>query len=165
MDDDGPVAEERADAGLRGGVEVEVRGLEGARGDVAVLAAQVADLAGRWMSGITRRRLATNEGVEVSKGAGTVAVGGDREGVDVVDEGTEGCFAWETKEINIPRYSGSIAVGSSGDLSTNPSSIAIRQDRLIGSTDRKTRGDDGVAKLASDLRGSKGDAGNSGDDV
>ena len=52
MDDEAAVAEEGVDAGLGGQVEVEVGCLEAGAGfgrHEAVLAAQVADLAGRWV--------------------------------------------------------------------------------------------------------------------
>ena len=86
MDDDAAVAEEGADALDRGRVEVGVRRLESAgRGrDLAVLAAQVADLAGLGRVGVAGGGLAADEGVQVREGLGAVAVLGDRGDVEVV---------------------------------------------------------------------------------
>ena len=57
------------------------------RGDVAVLAGQVAGLAGLWRLDLARVQLAAVGGVQVRHGGGTVSVRGDGELVDVVDYG------------------------------------------------------------------------------
>ena len=85
VEDDAAVADEVADTGGGGGVEVEVGGREGAAGHVAVLACEIADLAGEGGDGVARRNLAALEGIQVPKGTGAVAVGGDGLVVDVVD--------------------------------------------------------------------------------
>ena len=88
MDDEAAVAEEGVDAGLGGQVEVKIGGLEAGAGfgrHQAVLAAQVADLAGCGVRGFADGGFAADVGVEVGAGCGAVAVGGDGVYVDVVD--------------------------------------------------------------------------------
>ena len=64
MHHDGTVAQERADACLRGEVEIRVGLAETALlGDVSVLAAQVTDLAGSRGGRVARRHLAADERV------------------------------------------------------------------------------------------------------
>ena len=55
------------------------------RGDVAVLAGQVTDLACFRFRGVARRSFATTERVEVAEGTGAVAVGWNGLIVDVID--------------------------------------------------------------------------------
>jgi hypothetical protein len=77
VDDDAAVAEEGVDARFGGEVEVEVGDLEagaGGRGHGAVLATQVADLAGFGQGGFADGGLATFVRVEVAEGGGAVAV-------------------------------------------------------------------------------------------
>jgi len=60
-------------------------GEAGQRRDLAVLAAQVADLAGLWSRCVAGWVLTTDEGVQMSEGLGAVTRGGNRLVVDVVD--------------------------------------------------------------------------------
>jgi hypothetical protein len=85
VDDEAAVAEEGADALLRRRIQVHVLGREGVRGDLAVLAGQVADLAGLGQGGVAGRGLAADERVQMPESLGAVAVGRDRSCVDVVD--------------------------------------------------------------------------------
>lgn len=85
MNDDTPIAKERFRALLGGDEQVEVGGLEGRGGDVAVFAGQVAHLACLRLGRVAGGDLAAEEGVEVGEGAGAGAVGGDGLVVDVVD--------------------------------------------------------------------------------
>lgn len=87
MDDEGAVSEEGAEALLGGGEVVEVGGVEGVGGDLAVLAGEVADLAGLGEELVAGGGFAADEGVEVCEGCGAVAVGGNGEGVEVIDCG------------------------------------------------------------------------------
>lgn len=82
--DEAPVAEEGADALLEGGVGVVKGELEGVRVGLAVLAAQVADLAVLGGLGVAGGVLAADEGVEVGEGLRAVAVLGDGGDVEVV---------------------------------------------------------------------------------
>ena len=84
VNDDG-FADEGSVAGGRGrDVEVGVAGLEGAAGDVAVLAGEIPDLAGLRVGVVAGGDLTADVGVDVGAGGGAVAVGGDRHGVNVV---------------------------------------------------------------------------------
>ena len=85
MEDDAAVAKESADALLRRRVQVDVRRLPLAhvRGDGAVLAAEIAHLAGCRRRLVARRRLAADVGVQVRQGCRAVAVGDGRH-VEVV---------------------------------------------------------------------------------
>lgn len=86
MDHYRPVSEETSGTRLRGGVEVQVRGLKGSgSGDLAVLAAEVAHLAGLGGGWVTRGLFAADVGVEVGERGGAVSVGGDGLVVDVID--------------------------------------------------------------------------------
>ena len=96
VDDDGAVAEEAGGTLNGGGIEVEVGSFEGAAaGDVTVLAAEIADLAGLWLGRVTGRLFTAYVGVEVGKGGGAVAGGWNGLVVDVVD-----C---EAREVNVLR--------------------------------------------------------------
>lgn len=66
------------------GVKGNLRGLEGTRGDVAVLAGQIADLALFRCGRVARWALASLGGVEMSQSSGAVAVGRHWGVVDVV---------------------------------------------------------------------------------
>lgn len=78
MDDDGAVSEEAGGAGPGGGVEVEEGEVGGSgAGDVAVFAAEVADLAGFGAGAVAGGALAARVGVEMREGGAAAAVGGD----------------------------------------------------------------------------------------
>ena len=84
VDHKAPVAEEGADA-LSGRRElVIVRDLEGIRRDLAVLAAQVTNLARLGELGITCGIFAAEERVQVGERLGAVSIAGDRINVDMV---------------------------------------------------------------------------------
>jgi hypothetical protein len=89
VEDEAAVAEEGALALDERAVAVDVGGLEGVlcRVDEAVLAAQVADLAGLWALVVAGNGLAADVGVEMGLGGGAVAILGNRGGVDVVGLG------------------------------------------------------------------------------
>lgn len=57
---------------------------EWAYGDVAVLAGEISNLAGFWLCVVTRRYLATDIRIKMSRCGGTVSVGRDWLVVDVV---------------------------------------------------------------------------------
>ena len=59
--------------------------MEGRRGDVAVFACKITDLACLGLGGVARGFFAALVGVQVGEGAGAVAVGGNGGVVDVVD--------------------------------------------------------------------------------
>lgn len=82
--DEAPVPEEGADALLERGVGVVEGELEGVRVGLAVLAAQVADLAVLGGLGVAGGVLAADEGVEVGERLRAVAVLGDGGDVEVV---------------------------------------------------------------------------------
>jgi hypothetical protein len=86
---DAEVAKEALVALGRRRKQVEVRRLElvVARGDLAVLAAQVADLARLGRVRVARRRRRAPVGVQVGQRLGAVAVGGDGRLVQVVGFG------------------------------------------------------------------------------
>ena len=84
MDDDGLVAEEVGRALDRGQVRFGVHGGEGRRGDVAVLASEIAGLAGLGSFDLTSVELAALGGVKMGHGSSAVAIGRDRELVNVV---------------------------------------------------------------------------------
>ena len=85
MDHDGLVTVEVRRAGVRREVEVGVADRPGRCGNVPVLPGQVASLAGFWRAGIAEGCFAPRGRVEVGEGAGAVAIGRDRFGVNVVD--------------------------------------------------------------------------------
>lgn len=86
MNDDTAVAEEGFGARLCGGVEFEVGGLEGhVACDLAVPAAEVADLTCFGLRGIAGWCFAAQVGVQVAERSGAVAISGDGVDVDVVD--------------------------------------------------------------------------------
>jgi hypothetical protein len=88
VDDDGAVAKEGANTLEGGSVGVGVGELKGAAAfQLAVLAAQVADLAGFGGGAVTSRILGAAEGVQMGEGGGAVAVDGGGS-VQVVREGT-----------------------------------------------------------------------------
>lgn len=78
--DEGSVAKEGADALLGRRVEVEVLGLEGIAGDLAILAAEVSGLARLGSLGVARRLLAASGRVEMGQSLGAVAT---VDGIDV----------------------------------------------------------------------------------
>ena len=102
MDVDGAVAKKAAETGLSRNVEVDIAGdcqlaeqfktgfwrdlrsVEYVDGDVAVLACQITNLAGFWLSGIARWDFATNEGIEMAKRSSAVAISRDWLVMDVV---------------------------------------------------------------------------------
>lgn len=71
--DKGSVADEGADALLGGRVEVEVLGLEGIAGDLAILAAEVSGLARLGSLGVANGVLAASRRVEMGQSLGAVA--------------------------------------------------------------------------------------------
>jgi hypothetical protein len=85
VNDNTPVAEECANALGGRGELVIVRNLEGIRRDAAVLAAQIANLAGLREPRVARRVLAAEKRIQVGQRLGAVAVAGDRVDVDMVD--------------------------------------------------------------------------------
>lgn len=87
MHDEAPVPEEGADAVLERGVGVVEGELEGVRVGLAVLAAQVADLAVLGGLGVAGGVLAADEGVEVGEGLRAVTVLRDGSDVKVVGFG------------------------------------------------------------------------------
>jgi len=87
VDDHRAVADKGLAAGCEAGVEVEVEGLEGVLGDVAVLAREVADLAALLALGqVARGLLTTVLRVQMGSGTRAVSVGGHRRLVHMVDE-------------------------------------------------------------------------------
>lgn len=85
VEDNGSVAKEARRVLLERAVGVDVLCAERVLGDVAVLAAQVADLAGLGLGGIAGGGLAALVRIEVSECGGAVAVGGDGRDVEMVD--------------------------------------------------------------------------------
>ena len=85
MNDDRAVPKKAARARCSGGVKVEEARLEGTGGDIAELPCEVADLALFRLRRVARRGFTADSGVEVGKGTGAVAVGGDGLVVDVVN--------------------------------------------------------------------------------
>lgn len=84
MDDKAPIAEKGAYALSCRGELVIVRDHEGIRRDLAMLAAQVANLAGLGEPGVAGRVFAADERIQVSEGLGAVAVARNRFGMDVI---------------------------------------------------------------------------------
>lgn len=84
MDHKAPIAEERADALSSRGELVIVRDHEGIRRDLAMLAAQVANLAGLGKLGIAWGIFAAEERVQMGERLGAVSIAGDRINVDMV---------------------------------------------------------------------------------
>lgn len=84
MDDNGAVTDEATQTGQGGCVQVEVLLGETGAVDGAILAAEVTDLAGLRLAGITWRVLTALVRVEMGEGASAVAVGRNRLVVDVV---------------------------------------------------------------------------------
>lgn len=84
VEDEAQVAEESLVAVGGGGKLVQVGGCEGVRGDSAVFAAQVTDLAGLREGLVAGGGVAADEGVEVRLGFGAVAILGDGSLVQVV---------------------------------------------------------------------------------
>jgi hypothetical protein len=76
VDDKRTAAEEGLAVLAGGGPDVGVGGSERVRGDLAMLAAQVTDLAGVGSRRVTGRGLSTAEGIQVSLGRSAVAVNG-----------------------------------------------------------------------------------------
>lgn len=81
MDDEAPVAEEGANATCCRGKLVIVRNLERIRRDLAMLAAEVTNLAGLREVGIADRVFATEERIQMGECFGAVAV--TRDGIDM----------------------------------------------------------------------------------
>ena len=85
---DRSVTEESPNSRLRRGIEIVIFRDEMFAtihiGDVAILAAQVADLTGCWIGSVTRRDLTTNERVKVGKSPGAVAISRNGLIMDVV---------------------------------------------------------------------------------
>lgn len=84
MDHEAPVAEEGANATCCGGELFIVRNLEGIRRNLAMLAAQVTNLASLREAGIADRVFATDERVQVSECLGTVAITRDRVDMNMI---------------------------------------------------------------------------------
>lgn len=90
MENKAAVAEEGLGGALGDArVWIGIVGLEGVRGDLAVLAREIANLAGLRGRGVTWWSLAADEGVEMAERGGAAAVGADGFHVDVV--GYVGC--------------------------------------------------------------------------
>lgn len=71
-------------ARLQRGIRVGKLSREGIRGNLAILAAEVTDLAGGRLGGIARGLIAAVGGIQVAESRGAVAVGGGL-GVDMID--------------------------------------------------------------------------------
>lgn len=84
VDDEASVTEVGSNTLFCGHELVVERHLKGIRCDLAVLAAQVTDLASLREPGVTCRVLATDERIEMSQCLGAVAIARDRIDVDVV---------------------------------------------------------------------------------
>lgn len=95
--------------------EILVRVLrdESSRSDIAVLAREVANLAGGWRGDVAGIVLAAVGWVEVAHGGGAVAVRWDGCGVDVVDERAVGAFGGEAGEVY--GYVHAAGAGAGGD--------------------------------------------------
>lgn len=113
VNDEAAVAKVCADAILCRDELIIERQLEGVRSDLAVLAAQVTDLASLGEVGVTRRILATNERVEMSQRLGAVAVGGNGVDVDVVGERT--ALLGKSAELNLEPSTNAIGIGCGSD--------------------------------------------------
>ncbi len=185
MDDDRSVSEERGGALLGGGVEVEVGGLEGSgAGDFAVLACEVADLAGCRFGGVAGGHFAALVGVEMGEGGGAVSGGGDGLVVDVVDWEVKCQYGWfdgrvgvvdrwivsltewtkrrvgEAVEVDIPHDAGAVRVRGSSDLATDVGGGSVGEDGLVGDTGGILGGDGRIAEFAGRL--SESDCGEKG---
>ena len=84
MHDNAAVTEEGAEAGHKGGVGIVVARREGRAVRLAVLAAQVPDLARCRLRSVAWRVLAPHKGILVRERCRAIAVGGHRLVVDVV---------------------------------------------------------------------------------
>lgn len=106
VDDDRKVAKVRRVVLVGRGEEIDVFLRPCLSGDVAVLAAQVTDLAGLGLARIADGDLATVVRVKMSAGASAVAIGGNGLGMDVVDE--RAALGWESREGDGEAYALSI---------------------------------------------------------
>lgn len=96
MERDTSVAEETSKTSDSGGEVVNVAGGEWVGSDLAIFAREVANLAGLGESRVADGGFAAEEGIDVAQGRRTVAVGGDWEGVEVVEEWTS--TGWKAGE-------------------------------------------------------------------
>ena len=86
------------------------------RRDIAVLPAQIADLAARGIPGVASGLLASIRGIQVLEGGGAVAVGGDGGGVDMVDEGAVEGLGREAVQGDGDVHAGLVGGGGEGDV-------------------------------------------------
>lgn len=123
-----------------------------------MLAAQVTNLASLGEVGVTWRILATEEGIEMTKCAGAVAVGWDGIDVDVVEEGA--ALLGQIAELDLEPSTNAIGVGCGSDGTL---SIARGERRFVKGSSRErgsvhhsrwvVKHDSGIAKSAGLGRG------------
>lgn len=125
----------------------DIRRLEWAGGDVAVLACQVTNLACFGLGIVAGWDLATNERVEMTECRGAITISRNRLVVNVVQERSLKGI-WEARKIHIDKYTSTIRVGSGGDVTANTGRVAVGQDCSIGDASWIVRRDSGITELA-----------------
>lgn len=80
-------------------IQIQITRLEACTGDIPMLAGQIPSLTGLRSYVLARVVFAAVSGVQVPEGGRAVSVGGNGHVVDVVDEGSVGCFGREAAEV------------------------------------------------------------------
>jgi hypothetical protein len=76
---------------------------------------KVTSLAGLRLGVLTRMIFAAVGGIEMTHGGRAVAIGGDGQAVNVVDEGAVGCFGGKAGEVYGKKNAGTVGVCGAGD--------------------------------------------------
>lgn len=125
------IPQERTDAHLVAGIQVQIADLEGVHGDVAVLAGKIAHLACFRLGIVAWGDLAPDVGVDVAEGLGAVPGGRDGEGVDVIDERAER-HVREPVEVDVEDDAGAVGVARGGYVTADVCGVACSGQCVSG---------------------------------
>lgn len=160
MEHNAAIPKERRRALLRRRIQITERSLVIRPRRLAVLAAQIADLAGLRLGRVADGLFAADERVQMRLGAGAVPVGGDGLVVDVVEEGSPG--GREAGDVDGEDDADAVGGGGAGHGAAQGGGVFVLERGFVGDAFGETGDDFGVAEGAGSALREDGGGGEEG---